>query len=273
MTVIKTNIYLYFARGFLYFPIGLFVAVTTITFLSLLLCKKNRIFIIISYFLALLSAFGQSILQCNPMPYRTAQSIWIFTVVSVYMVAAILNDNVTKSIFIKIFIVAMLFIDFRQSVYLNELLSWNNLRSENEADLAKQIGYRIVSECDNSKPVVVVGTYYEGSWIKSALTVSEPAVLIKLDNWFRKSLDLPEVEDERPVDTNVRSYLSWGVRALGMEDLEVLKWYFSYWGYDINIIKDITSEEKERYAQVAKEIGMSRFEVRELEEYIIVNLG
>lgn len=269
---IKTNIYLYFARGVVYLPLTVFVTVTIIAIVCLLSNKCNRALGIIAYLIALVSVFAQSFVSCSAMPYRTAQTVWVFTSFSIFIICKIVCVKWDKRVLYALFGILLL-VSLKQSLFLNELLNLNNLRSENEAYLARQIGYRITTECDTSKSVVIVGSYYEGEWIDSAMSIREPSILLKIDNKARVFLGLPKVDSERPVDTNVRSYLSWGVRATGMEDLEVLKWYFSYWGYDINVLNEVSSDEKSSYEAMAHDMGMKRLDIKELDQIILVYLG
>ncbi len=271
--IVRTNIYLYFARGILYLPIFAFALFGVLACGSIVFCtKKQKKWGLTFWVMALISVFGQSIIQCSAMPYRTAQTVHIFTSVNIFIFLMLVSENVPHRVSYIIFALCM-FLVFRQSISLCRLLTLNNQRSTNEAILASQIGYRVLTEFDNDKPVVFVGQYWEGSWIDRAMTVREPSKLLKLDNRFRMFLGLPEVDCERVVDTNVRSYLSWGARAEVAPDLEVLKWYFSYWGYDINVVSGITPDEKNNYETKAKELGMTKYQILDADDCILVCLG
>lgn len=283
--VLKANFYNYFIRGLIYFPIAVFAITTIVTFALLNFNGRNRIFSLVSYLLALISAFGLSYVQCTPMPYRTAQTIWVLVTVSIFIMAYVIDGIGGKRVVIGAFSVILLFVTLRQSIYLNELLSWNNLLSDNEAYIAREIGRKIVSECDSTKPVIIVGTYYGGKWvnvdngnkyedgwIESAIKKDKTDSLLEVCNQYRKAAGL-EIDDYGKPDTNVNSYLSWAVRAQTIEDMDALDWYFLYWGYDINVLKDMTSEELAAYSELPYIYEMKRFEVKEFDQVILVFLG
>lgn len=264
---IKADIYLYFVKGFTYFPITIFVVATVITFLAMLLMRR-RMIIILFYCVALLSCFSLTFLQAAGMPYRAAQTITVFTVISIYLLLYFAYNRLPKNACVVVIGLLLLCV-FRQSVYLSEIFALDNQRSDNEAFLARTIGYKITTEYDSSKPIIFAGSYYLGNYLYDGISVKNERI-VRIDNRFRDLLGMDQGDKVWTVDTNVQSYLSWGVRAIGIKDLEVLRWYFEYYGYDLNIVSALPLEEKE---EIEAHLIDYPTGITDTDKYIIVKLG
>ena len=267
ISAIKADIYLYFVKALTYIPITFFVVVTVITMLAILFCGRRKVTLLL-YCIALLSCFLLTFLQSAGMPYRAAQSITVFIVISVYLILYYAYKGLSGNMR-AVVIAILLFAIFRQSVYLSEIFALDNQRSDNEAFLARTIGYEITTEYEKNKPIVFVGNYYLGNYLYDGISVRNERI-VRIDNKFRDMLGMGQGDKVWTVDTNVQSYLSWGVRAVGIENLEVLKWYFSYYGYDLNIVSDLSTEERKEIENQSVDYPLG---ITDTEKYIIVKLG
>lgn len=273
-SVICQDIYCYVVRGSSYLPIAEFVLAFVLTLCVLLFSKvNNKALAILSFLLAYISTFLQSVVQGTVTPYRAAQSVHIYAAMSVFLFSYILlGDIKTKKLRVAYLILAF-FIIFRQSVFLGQVLALNNQRSENEASIARQLGYDITTKYDSSKKVVFVGVYHISDWVSTQFTVKQGSLSWEIDNTARKMLGMEEIGDFCYIGTNIQSYLSWGARAVYVMGQQHVKWFFSYFGYDINVLEDMTYEEKQAFEKIRDDLEMQPLQIEDIGEYILVNLG
>ena len=241
--IIDVNRQMYFDRALDYLPILEFVLSLGIYFIfSLISVFQKRINIVLVFFL-LLSVFSQSIMQGFHLPYRTAQTVQLFTAFCIYLLMDVFHKNKTVN---TILAILMLFLSYRQSVCLYDLLTLNNQRSDNEAMLINTIGYRLYSEFDISKPVVFCGNYDLGDMIKK--------------------------EVRGVTESNVNSVINWSMVAYDNQDM--MKELFSYYGYDIKVLDEPFEEMNlGDYNAIAIQNGMKALEIRDLGNYIMVFFG
>lgn len=241
--ITDVNRKMYLAAAANYLPIFEFVVslgIYAVLSFSSLSQKKNNLFLTI---LLLLSMFLQSFMQGYHLPYRTAQTVQLFTAFALYLFLDVLQKKtLTKTILITI----LLFLGYRQSVCLYDLLALNNQRSENEAMLVNMIGYRLYSEFNLSKPVVFCGNYDLGDMIKNKVG--------------------------KVTESNINSVINWSMVAYDSQNM--MKELFSYYGYDIEVM-DHPFEKMNLgdYNAIAKQNGMSALDIIELEDYILVFFG
>lgn len=268
----------YFLSSLVYFPITefliallIFVGFVFVVFYE----KKKKSIIVYSIFL-LLSLFSQAILQGFGMPYRTAQTLTLFMSLVSFLVAA--NSMVSQNRFFRFIICISLFsVCWYQAVFLNHILGLNNLRSENESYILRNIGERIVRDYDN-KPVVLISPYSSGTWIESRVEIGYDtwnerlyhAVFIKImPEQYRKYFN------NRIVDSNVNC---------ATEEYSQISAAFAYYGYDINVVGPIEKPHTPDYLHkdtkilkeamaIAKEKNMRPYEIYDNGEYLIVNLS
>ena len=277
------NIKMYGAQMLVYFPIAIFV-IAVLGFICLDICtgrtlqRQKGVFYFLSI-ISIISLFFQSIIQGYYMPYRTAAGIQIFVAfVPLWYLDYIKEcvDNCQErakrrryEICRSVGVIIFLFLAFRQSVYLNSLLALNNQRSDNEAAIVHEIGYRLYSEYDSNKPVVFTGSIDLGEFINSQITDSEQPL------WPIKKALKPIIglstTPKKFVMTNVRSGVDWSARAFNSQIM--LKKYFSYYGYDINVIEEATPQKRGEYYQLAIEEQMKPLEIRDMGDYVLVFLG
>lgn len=270
----------YFIRGLSYFPISEFV-IALFIFIAVLIkkvvIKDNDSFII--GILIIISLFFLSYIEGEQLHYRNAWTINLFYSFVVYVISNQLvmniNDNKHRKVSV-IIIVLMFFVMIRQSIYFHELMALNNQRSENEAYVARAIGYKIYSEFDKDKTVIFCGEYQLGNFIENQITVKEDSIAGKVENWIRSITNHP-LERLYPefVDTNINSYFNTQKDAFDGQIM--IKRYLSYYGYDINVLENLSRKEEEKlkgyYEGVAKKENMKPYEVKDMGEYILVYLG
>lgn len=273
----------YGIMGLVYFPITIFLISLILFMACILLKKEQRMPCIVLGGTVFVSLFVQSIIQGYDQPYRTSQVFTLFVAFSFYLTIV----SVPSTVWRRCLYVFLFAICWHQAVYLNRILGLNNLRSDNELAIIRQIGYRLVSEFEN-KTVVFVGQYQVGKWISSQITVDESTwngcLFYKVYDNFMMQFDQSfmnyqrsSVQLERPfkyVGTNINSMIrQW-------QNLHQL---FSYCGYDIegipdNLLSDPLKYEeyqrKQKEAAIfAREKKMAPYQIYDHDDYLIVNLG
>ncbi len=271
--LISTIVNQYVLNGLVYFPIAIFdiMVLFFVFFLIISMVYKQKIFIFFSGTLILVSVFMQAILQGKAMPYRTAQTLTVFVAFCVFLLIE-LGEHVKKRYMWSFVTLVSIVLCMHQSIYLGQLFSLNNQRSENEAAVIRQIGQQLTTRFED-KTIIFVGKYDLGNWISSKISVDDTSWNGKLylqvyDCFiasFKEGAKTPEY-----VQTNVNSVLNWAIDAF--EGQMMLKELFSYYGYDIKVIESFDGE-YEAACQVAKEKDMDAFEIADMEDYVIVCLG
>lgn len=264
------NGWYYGIRGLSYFPITEFdISITVFIILCVSYSIKTKKTLLIGLFL-LLSLFFLPILQGAHFGYRMAQTIQYFIPFVSYMVLVKLeNTNRTVVCFA---ICLFMFVSLRQSIYLHNILALNNLRSDNEAYIAREIGYDIVSNYPNDKEVIFVGKLNLGDFINSQITIDKNSKIGKLEMSLRSRFGYDGEEfDIDIVSTNVNSYLTWAKGPFYGQTM--IKKYISFYGFDINMPEDMSEEELYKYENIAKNSCMKPLEIKEFDKYILVYLG
>ena len=268
------NGWYYGVRGLTYFPITEFVFAVLIFAIYVIYNRVhgNKNYILLGLFLVL-SLFFLSFIQGDYLTYRTAQTVQLFVAFVAYMLVEWLERK-RKSY--PLIVVLLLCICLKQSVNLHTLLALNNQRSDNEAYIARTIGYRLYNEFDVSKTVIFCGEYQLGSFIQDQLVVDENTLGGKIEAQIR---DLVDHQSNRYYDeyvsTNVNSY--WNLQMDAFFGQVMLKNYLSYFGFDINVLENLPKEEEDKlkgyYELIAKEEGMKPFDIKDMGDYILVYLG
>ena len=271
MIQILYNGWYYVIRGLSYFPIGEFVVALIIFIIITIIDSKNKksnllfgLFIVISLFLL-------SLVQGDYLYYRLAQTIQLFVAYAGYLII----DRYNLS-YKPVIIAIMLLVCLRQSICLHDYLTLNNQRSENEAYIARQIGFKIYSEFDKEKTVIFCGEYQLGSFIQDQIVVDDNSLGGKVENYFREKLGVEQTRKyEEFVFNNINSYFNKQMDAFNGQTL--LQRYLSYYGFDINVLSDLTDEQEDKlkgyYENIAKQEGMKPYEIKDMGDYILVYLG
>ena len=271
---IINNGWYYVVRGLTYFPITEFVfaLIVFIVYVANKRIHNKKNYILLGMFLVL-SLFFLSFLQGDYLTYRTAQTVQLFVAFVAYLLLEWLEGK--KRTYI-ITIVILLCMCLKQSANLHTLLALNNQRSDNEAYIARTIGYKLYSEFDVSKTVIFCGEYQLGSFIQDQLIVDENSFAGKIESKIRNVIghQSNRYYDEY-VSTNVNSY--WNYQMDAFFGQVMLKNYMAYYGFDINVLENLSKEEEDKlkgyYELIAKEEGMKPFEIKDMGDYILVYLG
>lgn len=269
----------YFIYGFVYLPITIFVCcILFFAIYSIVMSvKKKQILPIILGFALGLSLFLQSFIQGLNLPYRTAQTIQIFVPFVCYLLVTMppLQAADKKRIRSAVIVLLML-VSLRQGVYLHTILALNNQRSDNEAAIVQQLGFRLYSEydyCNSRKLVVFVGGIDLGDDIMSQVTATNDSFEIGAANSAR-ALAKKEAIDRPPfkyIATNVNSVMTWNCTAFSGQKL--MRLYFSYYGFDIETLDGFSGNDYYKYLRLAEENNMSVYELRDMGDYILIYLG
>ena len=223
------------------------------------------------------------------MPYRTAQTLTIFCAFVLFLYVGLgesmlrkaeqalqdaeVNQKGTKKAaragrLYGVIVTLCLLLCLHMATYLNWILSLDNQRSENERAIAYEIGYKLKSEYPD-KPIVFVGWEYVGSYIESQVRTDVNSwngnIYIRLYRrlWYEDPANL------RGPETDVNSVITW---SKGTEYM--LYEFFRYHGFDLNIVPYTGNVELFEEAEaIAKELGLSEYEISEQENYIIVCLN
>lgn len=266
------NGWYYVVRGLSFFPITEFVISVIIFILvsiKLIIEKKKKVFVI--GMCILLSLFFLSFVRGDYLFYGMAQTIQVFIPFVAYLMLQISINNRILRIVVAIFLV--LVVD-RQSIYTHELCALNNLRSDNESNVMRQIGYRIYSEFDKEKTVIFCGEYQLSDYIGKQMYIDENSFAGKTELFVRKLIGKEERKYRTSyVDAAVMPIINWNITA---EEGYEMKLYLSYFGYDINVLKEIPGNEREylyKYELIAKKENMKPLDIKDMGDYLLVYFG
>ena len=273
----------YGIMGLVYLPITVFLISLVLFVACILLKKEKRMTNVLLGGAIFVSLFVQSIIQGYNQPYRTSQVFTLFVAFSFYLTII----SISSTIWRRCLYVVLLTICWHQAVYLNRLLGLNNLRSDNELAVIRQIGFRLVSEFDK-KPVVFVSPYQISNWIRRQVTVDESTwngrLFYKVYDSFMMQFDQPFMNYQRSCTQLERPFKFVGTNINSM----TIQWHnlyqiFSYCGYDIegapdNLLSDpLKYEEYQRKqgeaALIVKEKEIGPYQIYDHGDYLIVNLG
>jgi hypothetical protein len=262
----------YCLRGLIYLPITVFVIVLLLFIiysLTITIKRKNYLSIILGLFL-IVSLFMQTIIQFYVMPYRTAQTLTVFSAFVIFVIVNYINRINKKYLNIIIYVICFM-LCWYQSTCLNKILSLNNQRSDNEAFIIQQIGFKLKSQY-NGKPVVFVGEYNKSKWIDSRITADSNTlggkIYLKIYNKFK----IKNENGIKYIDSNVNSNIDWSIPKSNypFDILYCMQNLFSYYGFDINVIGNNQLDIINQANKIAIEKKMKEYEILEQDNYIIV---
>lgn len=270
---ITYNGWYYVIRAFSYFPISEFL-VAFIVFIVLVIkdsISKKPLCLLIGFGI-ICSLFILSVVQGDFLYYRLAQTIQVFVAMIAYMISERINIKVVSNIVLVLMIVLCL----RQSINLHEYLSLNTKRSQNEEYIARTIGHKIYSEFDKEKTVIFCGEYQLGNYIEDQITVKEGSLADKIEKFIREKLDHDDSRYYNEfVYNNINSFFNKQMDAAHGQIM--LKEYLSYFGYDINVLENLSEKEEDKlkgyYESIAKKENMKPYEIKDMGDYILVYLG
>lgn len=285
LSILKAIAYNGFSYGFeslLYQPILIFdLACLAFLVISIIRCRKmhSPVPILISICI-LLCLFSQSILQGRRLNFRHALGICIFIGFVFFLVMERIEEN-PRVLIRRTAAVVLLLVCWNQASYLSRMLELNNLRSENELAVIRQLGYELRSKYDK-KPVAFVGggADCEGWPIRhvsldpgslggklAISTVNSLGRFLPEDQGIREDLD--RIESLRYTQTNVQSVIQWSLRSPDM-----IGELFSYCGYDLDIVEfDENYQLFSSLWQQAVDADLGLYEIMDTGDYLIVSMG
>lgn len=256
--LVKDCIYTYIVSGLVYYPIAVFVifAIAFIVIFIWVSMRKKRFLAFVLGICILGSLFLQVLVQGVVMPYRNANTLSLFVAFVGFLIL-----HISKR-WSKIAMYACILLCLHQSIYLHQILALNNQRSENELAVVRQVGFRLKSEFEH-KPIIFVGNYDIGYWLNSRVCAAKDTINGKLYSKITGK--------RRYIDTNVNSALNWSIQAFGNQNM--MKEYFAYCGYDIQLVQENATEKYYEATGVAQQNKMKAFEILEQEDYLIISIG
>ena len=259
------NGYFYVLRGLSYLPIGEFVIATIVFIIIVIKNQKNSKHSLLIGLFILISLFALSLLQGDYLGYRQTQSIHLFIAYVVYLLFDEFNIQ-------KILLVCLItFLCLRQSICMHKFLALDNQRSDNEAYIAQNIGYRLYSEFDTSKTVIFCGLYDMGEFINSQIYPSKDSLGGKIEKYLKDTYGYGSVNVPVTQNDNVFSVFNWAYYPFYGQTM--YKNMLSYYGFDIKVDTEITYDEVKNYTKIAEDNNMKTFEIRDFGNYILVYLG
>ena len=270
--LIGSNVFRYFVAGLVYFPITIFVLFSLVFIVYVIqnsISKRNCQICLLGV-VFFLSLFALPVLQGLCMQYRTAQPLTLYVAFVAFVLCEI---KVRTQLFISCL---LLFLCWHQAVYLSNMLSLNNMRSNNEIVSLQCLGNRIMSEFDN-KPVVIIVSEDQyvnnlGPWIDRRVYANSDSWNGHLFNNLCKSYLPQRYHHYKFVNANIKNATQMG---------GTLKKHFAYCGYDINVvsissllksIKD--SNRRSQLKQIYEEAKnkMRFMEIKDVGECLIIKL-
>lgn len=262
-------------------PITIFI-VCTILFAvrCIILCVKRKS--ILPVFLGIctgLSLFLITIIQGTVMYYRTAITLMVFCAFVFYLAAedfyrlidnGILNRNRLPVVLGRCGLVLLLFITWRQTAHLHRFLALNNQRYDNEAAVMQQIGFKLASDYDTSKPIIFVGNFSNGD---AFYNVTHDTGKTRAGNLYRRirhKIDGTELwKSPALVQTTVSSAIDWYHWEF---DGELMGQFLAYYGYDYDV-RALSRKDLEPYNEEALSLEMKPFNILDRGDYLLVCVG
>lgn len=262
ISLFKATIQDYILSSLVYLPISIFL-LFTILFIGIV-CHRyttnHRKGIFAWATLFFVSLFGLSILQGFPLQYRTAQTIQIFVALLAFLLLKELQEGrqwVFRLVLCSFFVLA-----WHQAIYTNKILALNNQRSDNEAIKVHHIGCEL-AKMKPTLPIVFVNGCKNGTWIDDRINVSR--------NTWNGSL-FYSIRDKYSNISESHVVTQTALRNTTSLLISLRK-YFSYYGYDFEIIspKQFCNRGTKKLEEIDN-IGKSLkpYEIRKLDDVILV---
>ena len=271
----------YGAAALINLPITIFIVCTVLFAVRcIILAVKRRS--VLPVFLGIcigLSLFLITIIQGTVMYYRTAITLMVFCAFVFYLTAedlyrlidsGILNRNRLPVIIGRCGLVLLLFITWRQTAHLHRFLALNNQRYDNEAAVMQQIGFKLASDYDTSKPIIFVGNFSNGD---AFYNVTHDTGKTRAGNLYRRirhKIDGTELwKSPALVQTTVSSAIDWYHWEF---DGELMGQFLAYYGYDYDV-QALSRKDLEPYNEEALSLGMKPFNILDRGDYLLVCVG
>jgi len=210
--------------------------------------------------------------------YRASQYVPLLTAFAVLIVAWEIR-NVEKIWVQRVALLVAGFVLYWQGYEMNRWLHVDAMKYEYEKDVMTGIAMDILEECDESKPVCVVGDFetpvgliedvYVPEWSKKNVIIK--ALINVLDEDIYHKYNVPGL-GYATAETPQLSTINWGTYAYATPGRELIKFWkmhgFSF-NWDSEISHYAAAEEMLQNQPAWPDPGY----IVEMENYIIVNLG
>lgn len=276
----------YFFMSMWYLPLTILVFSIIISmFIAVYLFLKKRNKGIILMFLGMyIALFLIPIVKGYYAGYRTDQTFALFTAFVFMLLYQVVTDACPVKCIKNVVMIIGVALCFEQAVYLSKLFILNYLRSEEEIQVVKTVGYELEQMNTQQKPVVFVGDYEINSNIISKISMDSEGLRWKMRTDFPIVALQPYIDKLplRYVETNIMSVLKWGIGAFREREEDPLPFQvvlidlFQYYGFEVEGLKENPEEiyfEAENYAAENMERYPKAGYIHEMEDYIIVKLG
>lgn len=279
MHLVKINVMQYVFAALIYLPITEFLVASIIFVAYIVGCAihKKSAYPVIMGIIVLLSVFLLAIVKGDVLSYRNTLTLTLFVPVAFYLLYQYVQNRGKKALTLTLSIL-LFALCWHQSVCLNNILSLNNQRSDNELAMLHGVGQRITADYEK-KPVFFVSPCSQGEWVRNRTHVNPNSWNGRLyDALLKYVVSDPanyDVSSQRIFETNV---------TIMTKEYNGLRELFTYLGYDIDVIgpveKPYTEEHQrrdltqlEKATRIAKESDMRPFQIKDMGDYLIVMLG
>ena len=261
-----------------YLPITILVIAMLICLLFLVksLFQKKKRWLSLCFLGLMVCTVILSIIQGTASPYRTCQVFPLF-IAFIFLLLANCILAMQKVKWIKYAFLFILFtMIFFQTKELHKWFYLNVRRYDYEKNVAIAVGQELQKSYDLNKPVIFMVSQDIPADIKEKTYVQNNTWQAELVKALAKvwNISYKDLGDDRYWlkinETNVASYLAWGIAAFGEPNTEILK-FFHYLGYDLkrgNIKMYLEATEAIKNMPVFPTEGS----IIEKEDYIIVHL-
>ncbi len=267
--MIVENVDRFFLRGLVYYPIFVFdlaLLFFGVELVYTLLKKRWDVFGV--GIGVVISLFFLSIVRCDYMNYRTAQTIMIFTSVVFFFVLDKFSDKRTVGVIVTAIFV---FICVSQAAYLEKMNLLEYQNAHNDENMVREIGYDLTTNY-YGKPVLFTGHRHDlysltSPRILEEVTVNDDSFNGRVYNFLKSKISY-STPATKFVDTSLYSVLyTSDASYLWMEQ------FFSYCGYSIDVLYNANIPED--YPEVQKmldEESLHHLQIVDMGEYVLVNL-
>lgn len=223
--LIRTCIENFILKGLFYYPIFLFAVFTLISLIFGLkqAYRKKDIVLFLSFLCFFIAAISLSIVQGIAAQYRTCQSFMFYVAFLFFIFSALIEKKKMKKWLKNCFICFLFLLIFYQAKDLHHWFYLNNLRYQNEEKVLLNIAYDLEKEYDISKPIIFVGNFEVSPYVEKEIYADKNNISYKIIKNMASILgeDLTQIKINQ---TNVQSYLNWGMKAFG-PSTQIVKWY------------------------------------------------
>ena len=255
-----------------YFPILIFVLSFFAFFIysiAVAALKRKPIALVLFVFI-FLSLFFVSFLSGKKMPYRTSLPIQFFVSFVAFIVLRKTSEISLKPIRIGSFVVATMLVLF-QSAYLSQLFELNNLNSENELAVVRNLGQELESKYDR-KTIVFTGCLHYGSYIEDKIIFGSDTSRT-FHSFYSELAEYTGMTDLK-IEQTIVPVINWS-NLSNTGDINMMEKLFAYCGYDFDIYSysKTSFDDFYTYWDIAKKENMRPLETKDMGNYILVYLG